>query len=124
MLELKKPALCAEEETCFCGKPAWTKVEEVIFHDDPSHAGRFASEEAFEKAFDNFELESEYGEFIMNNCHGERIICNGATLVDAIEDNYLYDEFKASMLEPQLFARHPFTAYLCREHFNQIMGIK
>ena len=127
MMQLKKPAACAEEETCFCGKPAWTKVEEVIFFDDPSHdvpEGMFETEAEFEKAFDRFELETEYGEYIMEHADGDRIICNGDTLVDAMEDGYLYEGFKASKVVGIRFERHPYTAYLCREHFNQIMSIK
>lgn len=38
--------------------------------------------------------ESEgYAEYIMNNCGGERVICNGDTLLEAIEDGYLFDEY-------------------------------
>lgn len=36
MIQLEKPSECAEGERCYCGSPAWTKVEEVIFFDDPS----------------------------------------------------------------------------------------
>jgi hypothetical protein len=54
--------------------------------------------EEFETKFDNDEYYEEYSEFIMNNCHGDRIICNGHTLIGAIEDNYLYEEFKDSII--------------------------
>jgi hypothetical protein len=54
--------------------------------------------EEFETKFDNDEYYEEYSEFIMNNCHGDRIICNGHTLIEAIEDNYLYEEFKDSII--------------------------
>lgn len=47
--------------------------------------------------FENGELDSEYAEYIMNNCHGERIICNGRTLLDAQESHYLLDEFLESI---------------------------
>ena len=66
MIQLEKPSECAEGERCYCGSPAWTKVEEVIFFDDPS--------------WDD----------MTNTC----------------------------------FGMHPFMAYICRVHFNQIMGIK
>jgi hypothetical protein len=54
--------------------------------------------EEFETKFDNDEYYEEYSEFIMNNCQGDRIICNGHTLIEAIEDNYLYEEFKDSII--------------------------
>lgn len=40
-----------------------------------------------------------YAEYIMDNCDGERIICNGDTLLEAIEDGYLFDEFLESIGE-------------------------
>ncbi len=44
------------------------------------------------------ELESseDYAEYIMANCAGERVICNGHTLTAAMEDLYLFTEFLAS----------------------------
>jgi S-adenosylmethionine:tRNA-ribosyltransferase-isomerase (queuine synthetase) len=50
--------------------------------------------EEFDIAFDNLELEDEYAEYIMDNCHGDRIICNGDTLIRAMEDGYLFDAFR------------------------------
>jgi len=38
-----------------------------------------------------------YSEYIINNCHGDRLICNGDTLVEAIEDQYLWEEFLDSI---------------------------
>lgn len=38
----------------------------------------------------------EYGEYIMNNCHGERAIGNGDALIAAMEEFYLWNEFLAS----------------------------
>ena len=38
----------------------------------------------------------EYGEYIMNNCHGERVIGNGDALIAAMEDYYLWEEFLSS----------------------------
>lgn len=35
----------------------------------------------------------EYAEFIMRNCDGTRVICNGDTLLDAMEDGYLFEDF-------------------------------
>jgi hypothetical protein len=33
----------------------------------------------------------------MENCGGERIICNGDTLTQAMEEGYLWDEFLESI---------------------------
>jgi len=45
--------------------------------------------------FDDIEnLEDQYAEFIMaNGSNGDRVICNGDTLLEAMEDGYLIDEF-------------------------------
>ena len=40
---------------------------------------------------------SGYSEYIMQNCAGERIICNGATLLEAMEDYYLFDDYVKSL---------------------------
>lgn len=39
----------------------------------------------------------QYAEFIMANCNGDRVICNGDTLIEAQEDGYLFDEFLQSI---------------------------
>lgn len=39
----------------------------------------------------------KYAEFIMNNSAGDRFICNGDDLLDAMEDQYLFEEFCASV---------------------------
>ena len=54
------------------------------------------SREVLEQQFDSYS--PEYVEYIMDNCHGERIICNGHTLIKAIEDGYLWEEFIDSQL--------------------------
>ena len=56
------------------------------------------TEAEFEKKFDNGEFDEQYAEYIMEHCGGERIICNGDTLCDAMEDLYLYDSFKDHMV--------------------------
>ena len=38
-----------------------------------------------------------YAEYIMANPLGERVICNGDTLLDAMEDHYLFDNYLASL---------------------------
>ena len=37
----------------------------------------------------------------MVNCGGERVICNGDTLIEAMEDGYLFDEFVQWMFDNQ-----------------------
>lgn len=39
----------------------------------------------------------EYADYIIANCGGERIVCNGDTLIDAQEDNYMFDSFLESI---------------------------
>lgn len=45
---------------------------------------------------DDLQYSEEYVEFIMNNSNGERMICNGDMLTQAMEDGYLLDEFLAT----------------------------
>lgn len=47
--------------------------------------------------FEDGKLDDQYAEYIMNNCHGERIICNGDTLIVAMEQGYLADAFLESI---------------------------
>jgi len=49
-----------------------------------------------EQELDDLQYSEEYAEFIMDNCHGERVICNGHTLTVAMEDGYLWDAFLES----------------------------
>jgi hypothetical protein len=42
-------------------------------------------------------ISSEYADYIMDNTTGERVICNGDTLLAAQEDGYLFDEFLLSI---------------------------
>ena len=45
---------------------------------------------------DELAYSSEYAEFIMDNAAGERIICNGDTLIRAQEDFFLWENFLES----------------------------
>jgi hypothetical protein len=47
--------------------------------------------------YEDLQWSQEYAEFIMNNCGGDRIICNGDTLTCAQEDGYMFDEFIQSL---------------------------
>jgi len=54
--------------------------------------------DSVEQAFDDGLLDEEYGEYIMNNCHGERVIGNGDALIIAMEQGYLYNSFIESRM--------------------------
>lgn len=47
----------------------------------------------------DWQSSNEYADFIMENSKGERIICNGNALLEAMEAGYLFDEFIASQKE-------------------------
>lgn len=57
------------------------------------------TEVEFEKMFEDGVYDEQYSDYIMENCHGERVICNGDTLIEAIEDGYLYESFKQHIME-------------------------
>lgn len=46
---------------------------------------------------DELQFSPEYGQYIMENCNGERVICNGDMLLDLQEEGYLFPEFLASL---------------------------
>lgn len=52
-----------------------------------------------EEITNNLWQDSEWAEYIMDHCGGDRIICNGNTLVLAMEDSYLLDDFAAIVLD-------------------------
>jgi hypothetical protein len=60
---------------------------------------KFVTVAAFEEAYEDGRLDMEYSEFIMNNCGGDRVIGNGDQLILAMEDFYLYEDFRDSMLD-------------------------
>ena len=47
--------------------------------------------------YEDLQWSQEYAEFIMNNCGGDRMICNGDMLIEAQEDGYMFDEFIQSL---------------------------
>lgn len=46
---------------------------------------------------DELNYSDEYAEYIMENAAGERVICNGDTLLQAQEDGYLFNKFLESL---------------------------
>jgi hypothetical protein len=54
----------------------------------------------FDSQFDAGYLDDLYAEFVMNNAIGSgRIICNGDTLLVAMEDHFLLDAFADTMVD-------------------------
>lgn len=49
----------------------------------------------------DYNVETMYMEYIMDNCHGERHIGNGDDLIVASEQGYLYEEFRDYYIETQ-----------------------
>lgn len=56
------------------------------------------TESQFEVMWDRGELDDEYADYIFNNSAGDRWICNGDQLITAMEDGYLFESFKESMV--------------------------
>jgi hypothetical protein len=46
---------------------------------------------------DNLWESDGYAEYIMAHSAGERVICNGDTLLDAMEDYYLFEDYLNSL---------------------------
>lgn len=47
--------------------------------------------------YEDLQWSDAYAEFIMKACGGDRVICNGDTLLEAQEEGYLFDEFIQSL---------------------------
>lgn len=62
------------------------------------------TDDQFDAYFDKFDLWDQYMEYIMENCHGERIICNGDVLIEAAEDGYLYEAFREDYMQKHFSA--------------------
>jgi hypothetical protein len=56
------------------------------------------TEDEFNKRYECYDLDDEYGDFLIENQEGSRLICNGYQLTLAIEDEYRFAEFKEYML--------------------------
>ena len=46
---------------------------------------------------DDLQYSDAYAEYIMEFSKGDRSICNGNTLLEAMEEGYLFDEFLKSL---------------------------
>ncbi len=46
-----------------------------------------------ENELDDLQGSTEYAEYIMEHCRGDRVIANGDMLTEAMEDGYLFAEF-------------------------------
>ena len=71
-------------------------MKNVIAHKQSIEIARTARnvrETLSNKEIDRLGDSEDYANYIMENCKGDRVICNGDMLLDAIEDGYLFDEF-------------------------------
>jgi len=62
--------------------------------------------QAFENAFENDidEIHDEYAMYIMDNADPSEVtICNGATLLEAAENEYMLEEFKQSWIDERIY---------------------
>lgn len=55
--------------------------------------------EQFDELFEEADLFHEYMTYIMENCHGDRVIGNGDMLIEAAESFYLFEEFRDNWIE-------------------------
>lgn len=46
----------------------------------------------------DYSVQDMHAEYIMENCHGDRVIANGDMLIIALEQGYLYEEFREDFL--------------------------
>lgn len=46
---------------------------------------------------DDLSYSAQYADYIMAHSAGDRVICNSDTLLEAMEDGYLFDEFLVSI---------------------------
>lgn len=53
----------------------------------------------FDTHYENGCFMDEYAEYLMKNPDGERLICNGDTLILAMEDGHLYEDFRAEIVK-------------------------
>jgi hypothetical protein len=59
--------------------------------------------EQFDNQYDeDYNLQDLHMQYIMENCHGDRMIGNGDMLIEALEDGYLYEDFRDYWMEKQL----------------------
>lgn len=54
--------------------------------------------EHFDREFDSGKYDDEYAEYIIAKSAGDRLICNGDSLIRAMEDGYMYAEFRDSVI--------------------------
>lgn len=48
---------------------------------------------------EDYDLQDLHMQYIMENCHGDRMIGNGDMLIEALEDGYLYEDFRDDWLK-------------------------
>ena len=60
--------------------------------------------ERIEKLFDNGKLDEQYAEYIMDNCGDRVVVCNGDTLIVAMESMEFAEEFIDYMVDKEVIA--------------------
>lgn len=50
-----------------------------------------------EEQLDELSYSEQYADYIMEHSQGDRMICNGDTLLQAMEDGYLFEDFVESL---------------------------
>jgi len=56
--------------------------------------------EQFDEIFQsNYDLQDRHMDYILVHNDGERVICNGDTLIEAAEAGYLYEAFRAQWIK-------------------------
>ena len=75
---------------------------ELQWHEEREADFQKWKEEYIDTIADTYDEQAEYAEYIMKNCHGDRLICNDDTLIEAMESGYLWDDFLSKRYEDSL----------------------
>lgn len=52
----------------------------------------------FDAKMNNYELDAEYADFIIDHCAGDRSCNNGDQLIELMEEGYMIDQFEEFMV--------------------------
>lgn len=55
--------------------------------------------EEFDRRFETYDLDAEYADYILAHAQGDRVIPNGDALIDAMDEEYLLEEFRNFMTD-------------------------
>ena len=85
-----------ENELRMIDQEEWEYHNKRTGDDEMTDAERDKEYKYWESQFNAGKLDYEYSDYIMQNCGGDRMICNGDDLIGAMESHYLLDEFLGS----------------------------